>query len=243
MAKLGYTFYPKDWSSSESVFELDLAERGFFRELIDLAMTNDNKTEIKKDVWSRKFCVSVKNLEKIMAKLLTLNLIEIKDNILFVPSCESRLIYVRTGSIGGKQGNNTKGLGKGNAKGIDKGLGKQREREREREEESEIGLPNTHLENDIRFLSIDECRQTYDTYHGAKKETICMAKRLSMEQLAKLQDEFDKGLKTKESSKLVTDYVTHFANWANKEYAQNFIIELKKPQSTNDRAKYKHLGF
>ena len=103
--------------------------------------------------------------------------------------------------------------------------------------------PPPSLENDIRFLSIDECRKTYDTYHGAKKETICMAKRLTMEQLAKLQDEFDKGLKTKESSKLVTDYVTHFANWANKEYAQNFIIELKKPQSTNDRAKYAHLGF
>ena len=68
--KLGYTWYPKDWGNSESVFELSLAERGLYRELIDLAMLNNNQTEIKKDVWSRKFGVSLIDLEIIFGKIV-----------------------------------------------------------------------------------------------------------------------------------------------------------------------------
>ena len=97
MAKQGYTFYPKDWGNSESVFELNLSERGLYREFIDLAMLNDNCTEIKKSVWCRKFAVSIDELESILSKLLELKLIEYRENILFVPSCETRLQLVRGG--------------------------------------------------------------------------------------------------------------------------------------------------
>lgn len=103
MAKLGYTWYPKDWGNSESVFELNLSERGLYREFIDLAMLNDNKTEVKKDVWCRKFGVSILEINVILDNLIRLNLIEINDNILFIPSCESRLNLVRGGSNGGKK--------------------------------------------------------------------------------------------------------------------------------------------
>lgn len=103
MAKLGYTFYPKDWGNSESVFELNLAERGLYRELIDLAMMNDNKTNIKKDVWCRKFAVSLIDIEAILDKLSLLKLIEIKSEILFIPSCENRLNLVRGGKKGGSK--------------------------------------------------------------------------------------------------------------------------------------------
>jgi hypothetical protein len=102
MAKLGYTWYPKDWGNSESVFELNLSERGLYRELIDLAMLNDNKTEIKLDVWCRKFAINIDDLKVILNRLAYLNLINIKDENLFIPSCESRLKLVRGGSNGGK---------------------------------------------------------------------------------------------------------------------------------------------
>ena len=102
MAKLGYTWYPKDWGNSESVFELTLSERGLYREFIDLAMLNDNKTEVKKNVWIRKFFVSIEDLDIILNKLESLNLIEFKENILFIKSCEPRLNLVRGGSKGGK---------------------------------------------------------------------------------------------------------------------------------------------
>lgn len=102
MAKLGYTWYPKDWGNSESVFELNLSERGLYRELIDLAMLNNNKTEIKLDVWSRKFAIDIDSLKSILGKLMILSLIEINGENLFIPSCESRLNLVRGGRNGGK---------------------------------------------------------------------------------------------------------------------------------------------
>jgi len=103
MAKLGYTWYPKDWGNSESVFELNLSERGLYRELIDLAMLNDNKTEIKLDVWSRKFAIDIDGLKSILGKLTHLDLIKVNGENLFIPSCESRLKLVRGGSNGGKK--------------------------------------------------------------------------------------------------------------------------------------------
>lgn len=100
--KLGYTWYPKDWGNSENVFELNLTERGLYRELIDLAMLNDNKTEIKLDVWCRKFAIDLDGLKSILGKLSILNLIVVNGENLFIPSCESRLNLVRGGRNGGK---------------------------------------------------------------------------------------------------------------------------------------------
>jgi hypothetical protein len=102
--KLGYTFYPKDWNTSEAVFELSLEERGFYRELIDLAMLNDNKTQIKLSVWARKFASDINTLESILDVLEVLKLIKRDDlgKTLFIPSCEPRLNLVRGGRKGGK---------------------------------------------------------------------------------------------------------------------------------------------
>lgn len=102
MAKLGYTWYPKDWGNSESVFELTLIERGLYRELIDMAMLNDNKIIYNLNVWARKFGSTEDEIEGILITLEGLKLIEVKQDILFIPSCESRLNLVRGGAKGGK---------------------------------------------------------------------------------------------------------------------------------------------
>lgn len=103
MAKLGYTWYPKDWGNSENVFELTLIERGLYRELIDMAMLNDNKTEINMKVWARKFGSTEDEIESILITLEDLNLIVCTDSNLFIPSCESRLQLIRGGKNGGKK--------------------------------------------------------------------------------------------------------------------------------------------
>lgn len=103
MAKLGYTWYPKDWGNSENVFELTLIERGLYRELIDMAMLNDNKTEINIKVWARKFGSTEDEIERILITLEELDLIVCTDINLFIPSCESRLNLMRGGSNGGKK--------------------------------------------------------------------------------------------------------------------------------------------
>ncbi len=103
MGKLGYTWYPKDWGNSEKVFELTLSERGLYRELIDIAMLNDNKTKYNPIIWARKFASTEDEIELILIRLKELGLIIDKDHtFLFIPSCEPRLNLVRGGRKGGK---------------------------------------------------------------------------------------------------------------------------------------------
>jgi hypothetical protein len=160
MGKLGYTWYPKDWGNSESVFELSLSERGLYRELIDLAMLNDNKTEYKPDIWSRKFASTLEEINQIIKRLSEIGLIEIKDNILFISSCEKRLVFVRTGREGGKKSKPiNKGISKGISKGINKGISNQREREREREINKDVYLSFDHLS-----ITVDEYQKLISVY-------------------------------------------------------------------------------
>lgn len=139
MAKLGYTFYPKDWNNDDEVFELELSERGLFRELIDMAMMNDNKTVVKLSIWSRKLNTSETDLNAILLKLSDLKLIKITDGKLFIQSCEKRLKLVRGGKKGGyKSKPTTKPLRKPIVKPTPKPTPKQIETKRERETKIEI---------------------------------------------------------------------------------------------------------
>lgn len=108
MTKLGYTWYPKDWGNSNSVFELTLIERGLYRELIDMAMLNDNKIIINAKLWARKFGSYEDEIESILGTLEDLKLIKINGDELFIPSCESRLNLVRGGRNGGKKSKKNK---------------------------------------------------------------------------------------------------------------------------------------
>lgn len=138
MSKLGYTWYPKDWSTNESVFQLSLQERGLFRELIDLAMLNDNKVICNYSVWCRKFDIKHIDLTVLLDRLTNLNLIERKtinnEVCLFIPSCEKRLNLVRGGAKGGKKSKpNPKPIDKPNPKPISNQIEKEKEKEIKKE--------------------------------------------------------------------------------------------------------------
>jgi hypothetical protein len=213
MAKLGYTWYPKDWGNSDSVFELSLCERGLYREFIDFAMLNDNKTEIKKDVWLRKFSVSINELNLILDKLLLLNLIEIKENILFIPSCESRLNLVRGGSIGGKK---SKPIQKPIVKPIPKPIAKQREIESEIEREIE-----TKIENKVNINSI----QSYfkELPNSSNFELIAIALNIPKDKLTLKIADFKKTSKIDYLN--FNEFCNHFKNWANKNNSNNLKLK------------------
>lgn len=172
MAKLGYTWYPKDWGNSEKVFELTLIERGLYRELIDMAMLNDNKTEINLKVWSRKYACSVDELEGILITLKNLDLIEVNDKMLFVPSCEARLNLVRGGRNGGKK---SKPIEKPTPKPIEsleekneKPIVKQREKKLKRKETK----VNTYREFAHLSLSIEDYNKLEEKYTKESIDTI-----------------------------------------------------------------------
>lgn len=102
MAKLGYTWYPKDWQYSRRVFELTLAERGLYRELIDAAMMTDNKQDLSINTWVRMFNSTIEEITKCMNKLRDLDLIQFNEESIFIPECEARLNLKRGGKKGGE---------------------------------------------------------------------------------------------------------------------------------------------
>ena len=165
MGKLGYTWYPKDWNNSEAVFELTLQQRGLYRELIDLAMLNDNKTIVKSSVWCRKWNISDDDLWEILDFLIGLKLIEIPyvdegvDIGLFIPSCEPRLNLVR----GGRKGGENKPTPKPIVKPTPKPIAKQK---KEKEKRKEIVYRSfDHLTiyvSDIRKLDNDYTKKQID---------------------------------------------------------------------------------
>ena len=208
MAKLGYTWYPKDWGNSESVFELSLSERGLYREFIDLAMLNDNRTEIKKDVWIRKFCVSKEDLEFILCKLISLNLIEFRNNILFIQSCESRLKLVRGGSNGGSK---SKPTPKPNTKPTPKPFGSLNEKNEkptskqiEIETKREIEIETFSKENLTEFLLSDLENSTH-------LELVCKRTNLTLDQVKAKIPEFKKIANIEYPKPM--DLVMHFIRW------------------------------
>ena len=165
MGKLGYTWYPKDWNNSEAVFELTLQQRGLYRELIDLAMLNDNKTIVKSSVWCRKWNISDDDLWEILDFLIGLKLIEIPyvdegvDIGLFIPSCEPRLNLVR----GGRKGGENKPTPKPIVKPTPKPIAKQK---KEKEKRKEIVYRSfDHLTiyvSDVRKLDKDYTKKQID---------------------------------------------------------------------------------
>jgi hypothetical protein len=202
MAKLGYTWYPKDWGNSENVFELNLSERGLYRELIDLAMLNDNKTEIKLDVWCRKFAIDIDGLKSILGKLIILNLIIVDGEKLFIPSCESRLQLVRGGKKGGENKPTTKPTTKPDIKPDIKPDHKQIETKIE-----------TKIENETKLNLIE----TYfnDLPNSSQIEAISINLKKTKEYLIKIIPEFKKVSSLEYKS--FNDFCDHFKRWVNKQ--------------------------
>jgi len=220
MAKLGYTWYPKDWGNSDSVFELSLSERGLYREFIDFAMLNDNKTELKKDVWVRKFSVSMNELNLILDKLLQLNLIEINENILFIPSCENRLNLSRGGKKGKPTRESINNLNNQNKKGasepISEPTSEQRERERERERENERERQNNGIIN-----SIESYYKELPT--SSNFELIAIALNIPKDKLTLKIADFKKTSKIDYLN--FNEFCNHFKNWANKNNSSNLKLK------------------
>jgi hypothetical protein len=241
--KLGYTWYPKDWGNSDSVFELDLSERGLYRELIDLAMMNDNKTEIKKELWIRKFAVTDVKLDCILEKLNNLNLIQINNEYLFIPSCESRLNLSR----GGKNSKPTsKGLSnlknqnnKDTSEPISEPISEQIEKKEKRKEREIIVHEFLHLSiNKTDFDKLKEkyieddifdCFDKIENYNGNKKY-----KSLYLTANTWLKKDYKE--KTKENDLPEDKRIDWdvFLDWFNS-YVKPSKILQKVPQTTKNR--------
>lgn len=156
-----YTWYPKDWQTSDSVFNLSLEERAIYREFIDLAYLENNEIEPSENIWSRKWNVLPDRLDELIQSLLNIGLIKKTTKCYSVPSCDARLKLKNDGRNGGK----TKGKAKGLIKGSAKGMAKQTEQTEQTEEE------NAPTINDFISFFTDEgytedsAKEAWQYYH------------------------------------------------------------------------------
>jgi hypothetical protein len=219
--KLGYTWYPKDWGNSEKVFELTLSERGLYRELIDMAMLNDNNTEVNSKVWQRKFGVTEKDLLDILKSLKGLNLIEfryvdidgLETEFVFIPSCEPRLNLVRGGSNGGKKSKKNKPL----VKPTDKPL---------------LSLDEKNDKPTINQIEIEsKIKEIKKEILNSQSwiEQIAKNKFLTLEKCKDYLNRFLSDAELKDEIIELSDTKKHFVNWLN--------IELKKDIPDKEKAK------
>ena len=204
MSKLGYTWYPKDWGNSEAVFELNLSERGLYRELIDMAMLNDNTTSINFRVWSRKFGSTELELNTILITLDELQLITLNEETIFINSCEARLNLVRGGKKGGKKSVKNKPVVKPIVKpllSLDENIDKPTPNQRKvKEKETKLNIKET-ISNNTLWI-----------------ESIAMLKRLDIEKVKLYLGTFLDDLELKDDlDKSEKDIKNHFVNWLNGE--------------------------
>lgn len=110
MAKLGYTFYPKDWRSSMNVSQLTLQEKGFYRELIDECfIQSSSKIKINCKTFTRINQLNVRSFTRLLEKLHESLLIvcpnfdkTLSEVEILIPSVSNRLGVIESASNGGK---------------------------------------------------------------------------------------------------------------------------------------------
>lgn len=90
MSKLGYTWYPKDFASDPDVMLMTAAERGIYRDLIDLAYQTNNSIKYSLEALARYTNGNIDDIKSV------LNLKgELKNGIWKIPSCDKRLLIIK----------------------------------------------------------------------------------------------------------------------------------------------------
>jgi hypothetical protein len=235
--KLGYMWYTNDWGSSDKVFELNLAQRGLYRELIDLAYKNDNKTPLNVDLWTRRFNTTIQELNEVLESLVKAQIITIKNGVIFIPSVENRMIFIRSGRKGGraaKGGENeaeSKGIDKGMGKGIDKGMEKGNGKGTPKGKGKQITITKEiTIENEnkkgARIFGIETIKDEFEKA-GYWRENFCGQENIPTEVLTREFDLFlvQIGL-TGEYNEVGYNWQKHFYHWRKTKKGKNGAKEV-----------------
>jgi hypothetical protein len=129
--KLGFTFYPKDWWTSETYFEFDAFERYLYLECLFIMYSNDGYLKTQKTQFENRTRTQVKNevWEKITSKFI------LTENGYTHESVNKRLRKTLANRANGQKGGRPSKTQKTQLENPKKPT---LERERERERESEI---------------------------------------------------------------------------------------------------------
>ena len=101
--KLGYTWYPKDFISDPEIMMMCPAQRGVYRDLIDLAYMNDNKIKYSID----QLCKYTGADEQLLQTVLNMKAKK-EDGYWVIPSCDQRIKLAQKSRENGKKGGRPK---------------------------------------------------------------------------------------------------------------------------------------
>lgn len=103
MSKLGYTWYPKDFKSDPDVMMMSCAQRGIYRDLIDLAYMKDNCIKFNVEQLARYCGATVEEVESV------LEMKGEKDGEFWrIPSCQKRIDLSSKNKANGSKGGRPK---------------------------------------------------------------------------------------------------------------------------------------
>lgn len=128
-----YTWYPKDWASSRRVFNLNLQQRGLYRELIDQAYANRNRIPVDVQLWARFYNSTITEIQSILDELEVKGLVVQKGEYIHLPEVEQRFVAIENSRKNGIKGGNPK-LVKGgvNPRGYPQYKDKDKDKDKER---------------------------------------------------------------------------------------------------------------
>lgn len=196
--KLGFTFYPKDWWTSDTFFELTGWQRYLYLECLFIMYTNDGYLTTEKKQLERRIREVVLEVDwEVVLRLFS------KTDLGY--TCEAVLKRLKK-SNSSKQNGSKGGAPKGN-QNAKKQPNKTTqnnpplEREREIEEEREININNKAF--------VDQCLKDSQWC-----DVVCMQNKIYPEKLFEYVEEFERHLFSTEEQKTdLKEFKIHFTNW------------------------------
>lgn len=206
MDKLGFTFYPKDWWTSESYFELTPIQRYYYLECLFIMYSNDGMMKTQKTQFENRTRTQVKteDWDIVVSKFI------IDGNFYTHESVNKRLRKAIANRENGKKGGRPP-KPKEPKKETQKNPPLESEREIEREIENKKKLNEIENKeiNNKKFVSI--CLESEQWI-----EIICMQKKMKIENLKKSIIDFENHLIMQGDQKeYIEDFKSHFVNWLN----------------------------
>lgn len=211
--KLGFTFYPKDWWTSESYFELSPIQRYYYLECLFIMYSNDGLMKTQKTQFENRTRTQVKteDWEIVVSKFI------IDKDCYTHESVNKRLRKVVANRENGKKGGRPP---KPKEPKIETQNNPPLEREKESKSEKEI----KDNKNDLIFneLLVSESWLELTSMQSTKKFNTDQVKVY----LKKYNDMINVQFEFKNNK---TEYCTHFVNWLNKQEKQTAISNIPDP--------------
>lgn len=254
MAQLGFTFYPKDWWTSDSFYALNPFERYIYLELLFMMYDNEGSIKNNKVMVERRLMTTIK--DDVWLKISDLM---VKDgDQLTHKSVNKRLLKAITSRENGKKG----GRPKGNEKDDDEKPRKpnnetqektqnnppykrEREIESKRENESEVESdsppaisPENYLDG-IKHMELLDCAKAYFNSPRYQRaiDLLCMGQKVSVNGLKNLAMAFNEHCSLKgKVSRTLDDWASHFSNWV-KDPKRNSNNQNSDEESATERRK------